>query len=569
MITVGLAHDLFCSSAALVRDGEVVAAIAEERLNRQKQYKGFPALALKECLRMAGAKLEDVTAIALGWNPLLHAAYPNYRFSNNARWRGEYLYAIPNMVMGHLGQAPGEWIEQRIEGMVPHIRYFDHQIAHAANAFYLSGFDRAATFTADGRGERETAYWGLADHSGLHDLGCVYFPHSLGLVYGTVTQYLGFRPDRDEWKVMALASYGEPGNRFYPLLRAMVVADVATGRFFVDQKFFSFADPETQGGRFYTEEFVECLGPARLRDEPIHKRHQDIAWALQRVFEETMTVTLTAVARQTGETRLVAAGGCFMNSVYNGKVTASTPFNELFVSSCPDDSGISVGAALLAYHQAADKPRKVAHFHNFWGPSYDDELTETLRRSKIAFARSANPARDAARLLADGRLVGWYQGAMEFGQRALGNRSILADPRMSVTRDLVNAAVKFREAFRPFAPAILAERVHDYFHAEAAGTVRFMERVYEFREEVRHRVPAVVHVDGSGRLQTVEREHNARFYDLIKEFDLLTGVPMVLNTSFNQNGEPIVCTPSDALRTFYSCGLDALVMGDCIVLKQA
>jgi len=197
MITVGLGHDLFISSAAIVRDGQVVAAVAEERLNRQKQYKGFPALALKECLRIAGASLEDVSAVALGWNPTRHTEFPNYRRSNNARWRGEYLYAIPNMLMGHLGQKSGEWIEQTIEGLEPRIQYFDHQLAHVANAFYLSGYDRAATFSADGRGERETAYFGRADSEGLHKLGQVYFPHSLGLVYGTVTQYLGYRPDSD------------------------------------------------------------------------------------------------------------------------------------------------------------------------------------------------------------------------------------------------------------------------------------------------------------------------------------------------------------------------------------
>lgn len=568
MITVGLAHDLFISSAALVRDGQVVAAIAEERLNRQKQYKGFPALALKECLRMAGVTLKDISAVALGWNPTRHTEFPNYRRSNNARWRGEYLYAIPNMLMGHLGQKSGEWIEQMIDGLELRIQYFDHQLAHAANAFYLSGYDRAATFSADGRGERETAYWGWADRGGLHKLGQVYFPHSLGLVYGTVTQYLGFRPDSDEWKVMALASYGEPGNRYYSLMRPMVEVNPETGQFYVDQKYFSFAEPETHGGCFYTPEFVDRFGPARLRDEEIQKRHHDIAWALQRVFEETMTVALTALQRQTGETRLVAAGGCLMNSVYNGKVTESTPFRELFVSSCPDDSGISVGAALLAYHRAADSPRAVDHLHNYWGPSYDGEILETLRRSKIKFTQLENPSHAAARLLADGLLIGWFQGAMEFGQRALGNRSILADPRRSEAKDLVNAAVKYRESFRPFAPAIMAERVHDYFHSEPAGCVRFMERVYQFREEVRDKVPAVVHVDGSGRLQSVEREQNARFYDLIKEFEALTGVPIVLNTSFNLNGEPIVCTPSDALRTFFSCGLDALVIGDYLIRKQ-
>jgi carbamoyltransferase len=568
MITIGLAHDLFISSAAVVKDGKVVAAIAEERLNRQKQYKGFPALALKECLRMAGATLKDVSAIGFGWNPSRHIEFPNYRQSNNARFRAEYLYAVPNMVLGHMGQKSGEWLEQTLDGLDSRIQYYDHQLAHAANAFYLSGYDRAATFSADGRGERETAYWGSADRSsGLHKLGQVHFPHSLGLLYGSVTQYLGYRPDSDEWKVMALASYGEPNNRYYTLMRPLVEVDPETGQFYVDQKYFGYAEPEVYGGRFYTPEFVDRFGPPRLRDEDIEKRHHDIAWALQRVFEETMTVCLKSLHKKTGESHLVAAGGCLMNSVYNGKVTGLTPFKELFVSSCPDDSGISLGAALLAYHRLADKPQFVEHPHNYWGPSYDYQIADTLRNFKISFSQLENPSHTAAQVLADGWLLGWFQGAMEFGQRALGNRSILADPRRSGVKDLVNAAVKYRESFRPFAPAILAERVHEFFYAEPAGKAPFMERVYQFRAEMRDKVPAVVHVDGSGRLQSVERQHNPRFYDLIKEFEGLTGVPIVLNTSFNLNGEPIVCTPSDAIRTFFSCGLDALIIGDCLVRK--
>lgn len=568
MITIGLAHDLFISSVAVVKDGQVVAAIAEERLNRQKQYKGFPALALKECLRMAGATIKDVSAIGFGWNPSRHIEFANYRQSNNARFRAEYLYAIPNMLLGHTGQKSGEWMEQSLDGLDARIQYYDHQLAHAANAFYLSGYDRAATFSADGRGERETVYWGWADQaSGLNKLGQIYFPNSLGLFYGSVTQYLGYRPDSDEWKVMALASYGEPNNRYYEPMRSLVEFNPETGQFYLDQKYFSFAEPEVYGGRFYTPELVERFGPPRLRDAEIEKHHYDIAWALQKVFEETMSFCLTSLHKKTGESRLVAAGGCLMNSVYNGKVTQFTPFKELFVSSCPDDSGISLGAALLSYYRLADKPQFVEHAHNYWGPSYDHQIADTLRGFKLNFSQLENPSQTAAQMLADGLLIGWFQGAMEFGQRALGNRSILADPRRADVKDLVNAAVKYRESFRPFAPAILAERVNEFFHAEQVAKVPFMERVYQFREEMRDKVPAVVHVDGSGRLQSVEREHNPRFYDLIKEFEALTGVPIVLNTSFNLNGEPIVCTPADAIRTFFSCGLDALIIGDYLIRK--
>jgi carbamoyltransferase len=569
MLTLGLAHDLVISSAAVVRDGKVVAAVAEERLNRQKQFKGFPVQAIRECLRMAGASFGEVDAVAFGWNPARHMEFPNARQSGNARFHPEYLYALPNMLLGHFGEQSEPRAEQVFGGLNTKIIYYDHQLAHAASAFYLSDFDRAAFFCADGRGERATAMWGNASRLGGIEPGAeVRLPHSLGLFYGAVTQFLGYMPDSDEWKVMAMASYGRPGNEFYAPMRDLVTVDSETGRFYIDQRCLSFAMPETYGGRFYTPEFVERFGPPRGGADPIDSRHQDIAWAMQRVFEESMTEVLCAVQRQTGEEQLVAAGGCMMNSVYNGKITSLTPFRQLFIPSCPDDSGIAVGSALLAYHQLAEEPRYPAHTHNYWGPSYDEQIPDALRNYKIGYEVLDDPSRTAAELLVDGKIVGWYQGAMEFGQRALGNRSILADPRRTDAKDLVNAAVKYRESFRPFAPAILAERTDEYFLAEPGAKVPFMERVYLFREEVRDRVPAVVHADGTGRLQTVQHEHNPRFYKLIQEFDRLTGIPIVLNTSFNLNGEPIVCTPTDAIRTFYSCGLDALVLDNYLIHKR-
>lgn len=569
MLTLGIAHDLAISSAALVRDGTVVAAMAEERLNRQKQFKGFPARAVQECLRMAGAELRDVDAVALGWNPSRQMEFPNQRQSGTARHHPEYLYGVPNMLFGGARMPSQEQVEQRFGDDRPRILYYDHQLVHAAGAFYLSGWDRAAAFSADGRGERSTCMWGTARRDGgIQQLQNVLFPHSLGLFYGAVTQFLGYKPDSDEWKVMAMASFGTPGNEYYRPMRDLIEVDPRSGRFFVDQRFFSYAFPETQGGRFYTPEFVERFGPPRGASDAIDARHQDIAWAMQRVFEEVMAEVLAAVHAQTGEDRLVASGGCMMNSVYNGRITDTTPFREVFISAAPDDSGISVGAALLAYHELAETPEYPSHGHNYWGPCYDGEIEETLRKYKLPYQRLENASRTAAELLADNRIVGWFQGRMEFGQRALGNRSILANPCHPETQDRVNAAVKYREGFRPFAPAILADRVGEYFQTDADARVPFMERVYLFREEVRDRVPAVVHADGTGRLQTVEPEQNPRFHALIQEFEKRAGVPIVLNTSFNLNGEPIVCTPTDAIRTFFSCGLDALVLGDYLITKS-
>lgn len=569
MLTLGLAHDLFISSAAVVRDGQVVAAIAEERLNRQKQYKGFPALALQECLRMASAELGDVDKVAVGWNPTRHLDFPQHRFSNNARMRGEYLYAVPNMLLSSDAQlASGEWVEQRMPGLAAPITYIDHQLAHAANAFQLSGYDRAAVFSADGRGERDTCYWGVADETGYRQMGGVYFPHSLGLFYGAITQFLGYKPDSDEWKVMALAAFAEDGGDYYRKLKPLIQVNSDSGVFRVDQTYLGFAVPEAQGGKLFTEDFIELMGPPRERDEEFTARHYQIAHAMQRVFEESMAQILTAVHRQTGEPRLAAAGGCLMNSVYNGKIVDTTPFAECFISSCPDDSGISIGAALWAHQSLVGEVRPIEHRHNYWGPDYDDEIRTTLDKYKLPYRRLEDAPRAAAELLAGGKLIGWYQGAMEFGQRALGNRSILADPRSVATKDKVNAAVKYRESFRPFAPAILADRVNDYFDCPPGERVRFMERVFRFQPAAAEAVPAVVHADGTGRLQTVEADTNPRFHALITEFEALTGVPLVLNTSFNLNGEPIVCTPTDAVRTFFSCGLDALILGNFVVSKS-
>jgi carbamoyltransferase len=570
--TLGIGHDLIISSAALVEDGEVVAAVAEERLNRQKQFKGFPTAAIQWCLESTGTRLEDLDAVAVGWNPARHIEHPNRRQSGNARWKAEYLSAIPNMLFGFTDGESGETVTQAVDGLGTPITYYDHQLCHAANAFYLSPFDECAVFTADGLGERETTSWGTATRAGgLTTLGSVRMPNSLGMLYGSITQYLGYKPDSDEWKVMAMASYGR-SDQYLDAMRTLVHVEPGSLEYDIDQRYFSYAMPEVWGGHFTTPAFAAVFGPPRARDDDITDRHQDIARALQRVFEETMQHLLTELHALTAQPQVALSGGCMMNSVYNGRITATTPFEQAFVPSCPDDSGIAVGAALLAYHREADgtastAATRPAHAHNYWGPTYDDEIVATLDRYKLTAETLTDAPAVAARLLADGQLIGWFQGRMEFGQRALGNRSILADPRPLATKDLVNAAVKYREAFRPFAPAILAERVDDWFDTEHESAAPFMEKVLMFRDDVRDKVQAVVHVDGTGRLQTVERNTNPKFYDLIAAFEQLTGIPIVLNTSFNLNGEPIVCTPTDAIRTFMSCGLDALILGDRLLTK--
>jgi carbamoyltransferase len=400
----------------------------------------------------------------------------------------------------------------------------------------------------------------------LDVLGETDFPHSIGLLYGAVTQYLGFTPDSDEWKVMALASYADADNEFLAPMRDLVHVD-ERGGFTVALE--SFAYYNFWDRRMYSDRFVETFGPPRERGEPITARHERIAAALQQTFEETMTAILVVLHEQTGLDRLVLTGGCAMNSVFNGKITELTPFEECFITSCPDDSGTSVGAALYLHGVRSGSRPDASSGHNYWGPSYtDDECRSVAEAFKLPNLTVVDdPSEAAASDLVAGRLIGWFQGPMEFGQRALGNRSILADPRDPEVKDRVNAAVKYRESFRPFAPAILAEHVEEWFECPAGTRVPFMERVLRFRADRAPEVPAVVHADGTGRLQSVDSSTSPRFHALIRSFHDKTGVPMVLNTSFNLNGEPIVCSPQDAVRTFFSCGLDVLYLGNVRVEK--
>jgi carbamoyltransferase len=556
---------LICS-AALIEDGRVVAAIPEERLDRNKCSRVFPARAIQACLDQAGVTMADVDEIAVAWNPGIDAETTPSGWVNARRWRAEHFSQIPIRFLQSQGKRAADTISmQTLWSDAPPITYVDHYLSHFGNAYYLSPYDACAVAILDGRAERKTGMLGRARGTELEILQETNFPHSLGLLYGAVTQFLGFRPDSDEWKVMALASYAEADNEYLEPMRRLVEVQ-RDGGFSVDLSYVAYYNYWDR--RMYDDRFVETFGPPRTRAEPLTQRHEHIAAALQQVFEETMAKILTRLHERSGADRLVVSGGCFMNSVFNGKITELTPFKEVFITSCPDDSGTSIGAALYLHGLRTGEHRPRVMTHNYWGPNYsDDECRAVADRFKLSGEKVADPGKSAAGDLVAGKLVGWFQGPAEFGQRALGGRSILADPRRGDAKVLVNAAVKYRESFRPFAPAILAEKVAEWFECEPGAQVPFMERVYQFRSEKRDVVPAVAHVDGSGRLQTVDAHANPRYYRLISSFEELTGVPIVLNTSFNLNGEPIVCTPEDAVRTFYSCGLDVVYLGDIRISK--
>ncbi|MBX3205811.1 MAG: carbamoyltransferase [Labilithrix sp.] len=567
MNVLGICHDVLICSAALVRDGTVVSAVAEERLDRVKHSRVFPALAVQRCLEMGGLALSDIDEIAIAWNPGIDLETIPSGYLAARRWRTEHLSQVPGRFMQLLGTNATD--EITITGSAqgcPPITFVNHYDAHVGKALFGSPFEQAAILVLDGRAEKQTSLLAVGRGTTVEKLTEVRFPHSLGLLYGTITQLLGFKPDGDEWKVMALASYASGDNEYYPLLKQLVsVSDDGSFELALDHfEFHNFFDR-----RMYSDKLVRKLGPARKKTEALTSRHEKLASAMQRVFEETVTAILERLHARTGLDQLVAAGGCFMNSVYNGKITEQTPFKDVYIGSAPDDSGTAVGAALWLDAQRTGKRSLEPIRDNYWGPEYTDaQCLDVVRRFKISSAEVVeDPSARAAKDLVDGKIIGWFQGRMEFGQRALGNRSILLDPRRKDGKDIVNAAIKFREAFRPFAPAILLEKTHEWFECAPGTKVPFMERVLQFRPEKRDLVPAVVHVDGSGRLQTVDRHSSPRYHALVEHFEKLTGVPIVLNTSFNLNGEPIVCSPDDALRTFYTCALEVLYLGNVRITK--
>ncbi len=568
MRIVGLLSQFWISSAALLKDGVVLAGAAEERFDRKKASRAFPMQALRYCLKEAKCKIEDVDYIAVGWNPAVHMRHYNRRFSETFRWHAEFLYNIPNTLFQLRQDKNVRYVEQSFKHNKGETKiiYVNHHIAHAANGFYLSPFKEAAILTLDGRGEDETGLMATGKHNKITPLKSVIFPQSLGQVYSAITEFLGFDAHLDEWKVMALASYGERNNVYYKKLKRIVTLK-NDGLFEFDLNYFQHHIHDK--GTLYASKLIELLGEPRRKDAPLTKRHYQIAAALQQLTEEILAHMLVWLYKKTKQKNVVLNGGVFMNSVFNGKVRELTPFTDVFISSCPDDSGIALGAAAYVHHDILGLPRMKPQEHNYWGPEYSDaEIKDTIAKYKLKALRVDSVEAYAAKLIESGNIIGWFQGKMEFGQRALGNRSILADPRRAEMKDLVNRVIKYREGFRPFAPSILEESVADYFVCKPGDRVPFMERVFQIRKDKQKIIPAVVHVDGSGRLQTVGKKHNPRYYKLIAEFKKLTGVPVLLNTSFNLKGEPVVMTPTDAIRTFVSSGLDALVLGHWVLTKQ-
>ncbi|MBM2813016.1 MAG: carbamoyltransferase [Chloroflexi bacterium] len=563
---LGIHHSGPITSAAIVRDGVLVAGSPEERFTRIKHDRSFPHKAIQFCLERCDIALGDVDLIAIGWNPGENVAI-KYRggFSDWMRYPGEWLASVPNHVLPIAGLDVTGVTSQfhGAGGRDLSIRFMDHHVSHARLVHEISGHGDCALLIVDGWSEQKvTSAWRMRGDT-LELLRSRMFPHSIGGYYAAMTDYLGYKPFSDEWKVMGMAAYGNPAA--FPQLGTLIPL-LGDGDYELDLKYFDFYNFDR--GRFFSADMEKLLGEApRKAAARLTQRHFDLAAATQALLEKVLTHQLTWLHNETASEKLCFSGGVAMNCLYNGKIVGATPFKRVSVSFAPDDSGNSIGAAFAACAEAGVRVHAVGHSAAIGIEFGDEAVGQALERFKLRSRKLDDEAAETATLLAEEKVVAWFQGRSEFGQRALGHRSILASPRKAEMKDRINAVVKYRETYRPFAPSVPFERVGDVFATEDRDPVRYMEKTFRFLDEARTRAAAVVHEDGTGRLQTVSKDEEPLFHRLLLEFERASGVPVLLNTSFNLNGEPVVNTPEDAIRTFMTSGIDALVLGKHLLEK--
>jgi carbamoyltransferase len=567
------------SAAALVRDGVLVAAAEEERFRRVKHWAGFPSEAIRYCLAEAGLGLADIDAIAINQDSKANLRHKLAFTARNRPSLSMVLDRVKNKqermgVADELARTLGAGFRGRVAPI-------EHHLAHLSSAFHVSPFAEAAVVSVDGFGDFASAAWGHGRGSEISIDDKVYFPHSLGIFYQALTQWLGFPHYGDEYKVMGLAPYGQPNH--LAEMRQIVRLE-ADGSFRLNLDCFRHAREKIEYewdnglphvGTLFAPGLEALLGPARQPGDELTQRHKDIARSVQAMYEEAFFHLLNRLHARHGGEAICIAGGCGMNSVANGRLYRNTPYRRAYIQSAAGDAGGAIGAAFALHHQQGGA-RGFLMDHAYWGPSASGEeiggllgaQAEALKAAGCTVSHVADEAdlcAHTAAAIAQGKVIGWFQGRMEWGPRALGNRSILGDPRRADMKDILNLKIKRRESFRPFAPSVLEEAVPDWF--EETDDVPFMMQVYPIRPEQRARIPAVCHVDGSGRLQTVKASTNARYHRLISAFAALTGVPMLLNTSFNEN-EPVVCRPAEALDCFLRTRMDVLVLGDWLIERS-
>jgi carbamoyltransferase len=583
-------HD---AAAALLRDGQLIAAAEEERFTRIKHDFQFPSQAINFCLETAGIKGADLDYVVFFEKPF--RKFDRILMTVLQTYPQSYKVFRESMITWLIDKL---WVGSKIESElgVPKERvlFGEHHLSHAASAFLCSPFEESAILTVDGVGEWITASWGVGRGNEIRLLKHMEFPHSLGLLYSAFTAFLGFEVNEGEYKVMGMAPYGQPRylDKVWKLVRQN-----ADGSFSLDMSYFCFhhstsrtynrrfvelfGDPRPAGMHFFTDStgYPSYFGKRPTNYDEVARLNQhyaDIAASIQRVTEELLLGMARHLHEQTGLKRLCIAGGVGLNSVANGRILRETPFEELYIQPAAGDGGGALGAALWAYNTLLGKPRNFKMEHAYWGKCYSaSEIGDFLNQNNIPFHQFNNEDQlldVVAEQLTRGKVLGWFQGRFEWGPRALGNRSILADPRNPEMKDIVNTKIKFREPYRPFAPSVLSECTQRYFDfpdAQRHYPARFMLYVAPVRPSEQKTLPAITHVDGTGRLQTVFRDQNPLYYSLIERFGQATGVPVVLNTSFNLRGEPIVTTPANAFNTFSKSEMDSLVLGNFLIEKRA
>ena len=570
------------ASACLLIDGKLIAAAEEERFLRIKHWAGFPKESIKYCLSEAGISLSDVQVIAINSDPKA-----NYfrKILHVLRHRVDLDLVKERLRVGKARKTLRETLAEAFPGVgfKGKVRNVNHHLAHLSSAFYVSPYEESAIVSVDGFGDFSSGCWGVGKLSNINVQGTVYYPHSLGSFYQAITQFIGFPNYGDEYKVMGLAPYGQP--KYLSKMRKIVTL-LRDGSYKLDLKYFIFhkekVDYEWENGspivgRLFSQALVNLLGEVRERDDDLTQFHKDIAASAQAMFEEALFHMLNKLQESSGLDSICLAGGCGNNSVANGKIRSNTKFKNVYIAASAGDAGGAIGAAYFVHHENNDRDVAKTHMdHAYLGPSFSNEdIAELLDKNcenlpvdqfEVLKAKTLEELTSkTAMAISEGMVIGWFQGRMEWGPRALGNRSILGDPRRADMKEILNVKIKRRESFRPFAPSILRESVSDWF--EEDDEVPFMMKVFPVIFKKRDSIPAVTHSDGSGRLQTVYQTTNPKYHALISQFFSITGVPILLNTSFNEN-EPVVCTPQEALDCFLRTKMDFLVLEDWVIVRK-
>jgi carbamoyltransferase len=566
LIILGFCAYVFDSAACLIIDGELIAASQEERFTREKNTGDFPKESIDFCLKKVGITIEDVDHVAFYWEPFLglkervlqiFKGLPhtlNFWNSHSSKWL--------SMVL-----AENE-LKKNFKGKHRFTFHnINHHISHAASTFLVSPYEKANIIVMDGSGEIVSTSFGYASDRDIDLPHQIKFPESMGYVYVSLTQYLGFKPDSDEYKVMALASMGQE-SKYYDLFKDVINLE-EDGHYSINLKYFNYQLGIREP--WVSKKFIKEFGPIRMANssEDLTQRHFDIAWALQKRLEDVAIHMANILYEKNPCDNLVISGGCALNCVMNEKLLQKTPYKNVWTNSAPHDAGTCIGAAMYVHNNILDRPRTFQYNSALWGAEYTEiEIEKVIKANNYAYQTFTEEElyKKAAQVISDGAIIGWFQGRTEFGPRALGNRSILADPRTIEMKEKINARIKHREEFRPFAPAILEEHSHDFF--KISRKIPFMTSVVEANTEKLDKMQAVIHFNNTSRVQTVEEEVNPKFYKLIKAFYNITNTPLLLNTSFNDNGEPIVNSPEDALKSFRKTNLDYLFIGNFLIEKK-